>query len=190
MKKHHYLIALIIVFAGITAALSIAYTARSTKRAAEQMVHVATTTDTVSARTTPAIGTLTQQKTSAEKPQKHINQHVSFSSSQALVTNVNSNNQFILSSTVEGKTSYIEVYVGKTGDCYMDYCKVPTQRTDMRNGKTWEFLGNPEHCDGTECSQPSALYRTKTASKDIYLIFFEYGPAIDKNAIFSTFVAT
>lgn len=185
MNKTHTLIIIIVIFAGVSAALSMAYASNKAKQAATSASAVATSTNTLG---TSATGEKTASATAdAGKPKLYSNQNVSFSSPQLLVTNVNSDHQFILSSTVEGKSSFMEVYVGKTGDCYKDFCKAPTLSSEAHNGIRWEFLGNPEHCDGTECSQPSALYRTKKASKDIYLLFFEYGPALNKDAIFSTF---
>lgn len=185
MNKTHRLIIIIVLFAILSALLSAAYSANKTKQSAQVAALVATTTNTLSTIAGGKAGT----GTSADLPEPKLysNQNVQFSSTQQFVINLNSDHQFILSKTVEGKSSFVEVYVGKTGDCYMDFCKVAVQSTEVHNGITWEFLGNPEHCDGKECSQPSALYRAKTASKDIYLAFFEYGPSLNKNAIFSTF---
>ncbi len=181
MNKTYTLIGVIVLVAGLSLLVSMAYTANKAKQVALTTSTVATSTDTTASTTENAtVGGL--------QPKLHDNQNVSFSSPQQLVTNVNSQNQFIVSSTINGKTSFVEVYVGKTGDCYMDFCKAQAQSTSVQNGITWEFLGNPEHCDAKECSQPSALYRTKTATKDIYLAFFEYGPHLNKTAIFSTFV--
>jgi hypothetical protein len=182
MNKNNTLIVGILVFAGLCALLSMAYSSNKAKQAAQVASIVATSTTVLD-------GSSAGSATAGGLAQKvYKNQNVEFSSPQLLVINVNSENQFIVSATENKKSSFVEVYIGKTGDCYMDFCKAPTQSTSVQNGVTWDFLGNPEHCDGKECSQPSALYRTKTATKDIYLAFFEYGPHLNKSAIFSSFV--
>lgn len=180
MNKNHILIVGILLFAGASFLLSMAYSSTKSKQAAQVASIVATSTNALDGSTAATSSGLAQKV--------YKNQNVEFTSPQQFVINVNNVNQFIVSATENTKSSFVEVYTGKTGDCYMDFCKAPTQSTDVRNGITWEFLGNPEHCDGKECSQPSALYKTKTATKDIYLAFFEYGPHINKGAIFSTFV--
>jgi hypothetical protein len=180
MNRTHTLIIGILIFAGLSLLLSMAYSSHKTKQAAQVASIVATSTTTLDGSATST--------TSGLSPKLYKNQNVEFTSPQQFVINVNSENQFIVSATENKKSSFVEVYTGKTGDCYMDFCKAPVQSTSAQNGVTWEFLGNPEHCDGKECSQPSALYKTKTATKDIYLAFFEYGPHLNKGAIFSTFV--
>ncbi len=182
MNRTHILIIGILVFAGLSALLSMTYSSNKAKQAAQVASIVATSTQTLD-------GTTTGNSIASGQPQKHYkNVNAEFTSPQQFVVNVNSDNQFILSVTENTKSSFVEVYTGKTGDCYMDFCKAPTQSTSVQNGVTWDYLGNPEHCDGKECSQPSALYKTTTPTKDIYLAFFEYGPHINKPAIFSTFV--
>ena len=178
MNKNYTLIGIIVLAAGLSILASIAYSKNNAKQAAQVASIVATSTNTLGGANGAATGT----------PKLYSNKNASFSSPQQFVTNTNSENQLIVSMTQAEKSSFVEVYTGKTGDCYMDFCKAPVQSTSVENGIAWEFLGNPEHCDGKECSQPSALYRTKTATKDIYLVFFEYGPHINKVAIFSTFV--
>ena len=160
---NHYGIGAIVLVALAVMTGTVLYPAYKSKRASELVMGMASST-------------------------AYINQNVSFYSPQQLIVNVNSNNQFILSAHEASSTSFIGVYVGKPGDCYMDICKQETKRTEVDNHITWEFLGNPEHCDGKECSLPSALYRTATKDKVVFLMFFEYGPPINKEAILSTFV--
>lgn len=186
MNQTHRLIISIVLFAALSALLSLLYAQNKAKQAAQVASMVATSTDIFTASDSGK--TEAVAPAALEKVQKYVNQNVSFSSSQKLVTNLNSDHQFVLSRTIGGKSSFVEMYLGKTGDCYMDFCKASAERTEVHNGLTWEFLGNPEYCDGKECSQPSALYRTKTAEKDIYLAFFEYGPMLNTDVILETFV--
>ena len=174
MNKTYTLIGIAVLVAGLSIYALMAYTSHTTQQTAQVASTVATSTTTLPGAATGTI-------------KVYSSPNASFSSPQQFVSNINSENQMIVSMTQGGKTSFVEVYAAKTGDCYMDFCKAPVQSTSEQNGVTWEFLGNPEHCDAKECSQPSALYRTKTATKDIYLVFFEYGPHINKAAIFSTF---
>lgn len=176
MNKTYTLIIGIIVFAGLSLALSMAYSTNKTTQLGNPFSATATST---------AVGN-TGVVHGFQKTKMYSNENLGFSSPQTLVVNVNSVNQFILSTTTADKSSFVGFYIGKTGDCYMDFCKAPVQSTEVHNGITWDFLGNPEHCDAKECSQPSALYRTRTATKDIYLAFFEYGPALDTDSIFGT----
>jgi hypothetical protein len=184
MKQNITLVGLVVGIIGCLAFLWFTYSADKARRISEFTSHTATTTTSVGTTTAPVMDAVVS--TTTPKIKIYDNKNVKFSSPDTLFVNVDSDNQFILTTKAGQKESYIEFYVGKTGDCYMDFCKDKTVDTETINGVTWQYLGNPEYCDGHECSQPSALYKTTTANKDIYLAFFEYGPPVNKSIIFST----
>lgn len=145
-----------------------------------------TNTASLTSSTTPATPPLPGTATNTSKT--YSGTIASFMSVVSLTKNVDTAKQYI--GSVKGlneKLSFVEIYIDDAKECFLGFCTKPALKKVTINGIQWDFLGNPEYCNGTECSQPSAVYRTERNGTKAYLAFYAYGPKLDEDTILKTF---